>query len=252
MKNFKVKANMSRYIYLGILGISFCMNLNHVFAQKRTRTVYDCHIDIEKNKSSISSEEVSIKDYFDFMLETKQEYGENSEQYKFLMPDTAKFKLWYCFSFPSGNKEERANCKTLKLYRNPYKTFDQVSRLPMIAISYEQALACCKWQEAIINRFSKSYTYQYSLPTKADYEMSLKKAKITTKEPLSILPNNHHVRNRIHGLTDNVAEYIQDGIIVLGGENTTLKFVDVKDVGDIPIGFRYKSVVISKKANTKK
>jgi len=33
---------------------------------------------------------------------------------------------------------------------------------------------------------------------------------------------------------------------VLGGENTTLKFVDVKDVGDVPIGFRYKVVILKK------
>jgi len=52
--------------------------------------------------------------------------------------------------------------------------------------------------------------------------------------------------NRIYGLTDNVAEYTQDGMVVAGGENTVLKFIEAKD-SETPIGFRLKLTVVSKK-----
>jgi len=52
--------------------------------------------------------------------------------------------------------------------------------------------------------------------------------------------------NYISGLTDNVAEYTQEGMIVEGGENTVLKFVREED-SENPIGFRCKLTVTSKK-----
>ncbi|MDR1201018.1 MAG: hypothetical protein LBL58_05215 [Tannerellaceae bacterium] len=242
---------MKRYIWIGILNISFCFG--HIFAQKLSSAFY---IDIEKNKKSFFSKgEISLQDYYDILTALKKEYGEDSEQYKFLIPDTSKFMELYGFPFFYRNA---------KLY---HKIVDSIEELqgefPMVAISYEQARACCQWIETKLNQHDKSYIWQCSLPEKADYEMALKKAKITQTEylsPLQIKRSKHCrkekdgtfciVRRRygnfVFGLTDNVAEYLQDGTIVEGGENATLKFAEAKDVEN-PIGFRFKLTVISKK-----
>jgi hypothetical protein len=246
---------MERYIWIGILSISFCFNCSHIFAQKSPSSHY---ISIENDKKFfLEKEEVSIDDYDDILFFVRQKYGEDSEQYRFLIPDTAKFRALYGFSFFYEDISSRYTAKDT--IRKLHQT------LPMIAISYEQALAYCQWAEVLFNVRYKSYTWQCRLPEKADYEMALKKAKITQKESLSLLQVkcNEYCRktkdgsmgciikcryssNSISGLTDNVAEYTQDGIIVEGGENTELKFVEAKD-NENPIGFRCKVTAISKK-----
>ena len=161
-----------------------------------------------------------------------QEQGEDSEQYKFLIPDTVKFNAWYGFpfSFLIGS-----SIKTVKLQET----------LPMVAISYEQAMAYCQWIEtAIFNKHDSTRIWQCSLPTKADYEMVFKKAKITQRESLSSLQRRKC--NRALGLTDNVAEYTQDGMVVEGGESIELKFVKTEECEN-PIGFRCKVIIVSKK-----
>ena len=75
--------------------------------------------------------------------------------------------------------------------------------------------------------------------------MALKKAKITQRKALSLLQRKKG--NHIFGLTDNVAEYTQDRMIVEGGENTYLKFVEAKDYEN-PVGFRIKATIVSKKS----
>jgi len=48
---------------------------------------------VENNKKSFfSKEEMSVEDYYHILGFIKCEYGEDSEQYKFLLPDTAKFR----------------------------------------------------------------------------------------------------------------------------------------------------------------
>jgi hypothetical protein len=233
------------------LNISFCFG--HIFAQKLPTAFY---IDIEKNKKSfLSKGEISFQDYYDVLTSLKQEYGEDSEQYKFLIPDTAKFMELYGFPFFYMN--------TRLYHKTVDSIIEQQGEFPMVAISYEQAAACCQWMGIMVSQHDKSYTWQCSLPEKADYEMALKKAKITQTEylsPLQIKRNKHcrkikdgtfcivrrRYANFIFGLTDNVAEYMQDGMVVEGGENTMLKFVEAKDV-EKPIGFRCKFTVISKK-----
>jgi len=245
---------MARYIWIGILSISFCCG--HVFAQK---TPLRC-IKVKDGKQSffITKYEVPIQDYRLFVEIIRYNHGEDSEQYKSAIPDTAKFRELYGFSFflpashylhKKGDKIDEASEDLLI----KHWTF------PMVAISYEQAMAYCQWEENGANKRDKSYIWQYNLLTKADYEMLLNKARITQRKALSplhrkgslilgltnsdILPKKN---NQILGLTDNVAEYMQDGMVVEGGENTVLKFVEAKD-SENPIGFRVKATVVSKK-----
>jgi uncharacterized protein YfcZ (UPF0381/DUF406 family) len=244
---------MAQYIWIGILSINFCFG--YIFAQKLPSTFY---INIEGNKKSfISKTEMSVRGYYDVLMTLKQEYGEDSEQYGFLIPDTIKFRKLYGFPFFFMNTG--LHHQTIDSIR------EQQDKLPMIAISYEQAKACCQEIETMINQHDKSYIWQCSLLDKTDYEIALhsKKAKITQYEslsPLQVKSNQYCrktkdgilciVRNRygnaILGLTDNVAEYTQDGMIVEGGGNAALKFVEAKD-NENPTGFRCKIIVVAKK-----
>ena len=247
---------MERYIWIGLLSISFCFG--HIFAQKPPTSFY---IDIDGNKKSfLFKEEVSIDEYNDILRFLKQEYGEDSEQYKFMIPDTAKFMAWY--GFPFFYQVVGSSRETIEMIRKQHKT------LPMVAISYEQATAYCQWSEiminirdSVINKRNKSYTWQCSLPEKVDYEIALKKAKITQQEFLSTLQADcikcrkiingticEHKRrcNSIFGLTDNISEYTQGSMLVEGGKNIMLKFAEAKD-SENPIGFRCKVTLVSKK-----
>jgi len=247
----KTTLKLQRYIWIGILNISLCFS--NIFAQQPPTKHY---VGIEKNKKSfIFNEEMSIQDYCYVLEFLKQELGEDSELYKFLVPDTAKFKELYGFPFfydEAGSYAARDSIKKLQRI------------LPMVAISYEQAMACCQRMEYELNKHSKNkYIWQCSLPEKADYEVVFKKAEITQRESLSSLQGKYRITrykrkdatytiirpkrdNRILGLTDNVAEYTQDGMIVEGDKNAVLKFVETKD-SETPIGFRFKATVVSKK-----
>jgi hypothetical protein len=245
---------MKRYIWIGLLNISLYLSFGDVSAQKLT----SFYIDVQGNKKSFFfKEEVSINAYSDILLFLKQEYGEKSEQYMLMIPDTAKFRELYGFPFfyIEAGSHQRID-SIMELHRI----------LPMVAISYEQALAYCQWTEDILNKHSKNkYIWQCSLPEKADYEMLLtsKKAKITQKDFLSLLQLKCKESCRkikdgtmciikccyedaVFGLTDNIAEYTQNGMIVEGGENSVLKFVEAKDYEN-PIGFRIKANIVSKK-----
>ena len=218
---------MVRYIWIGILSLSFCFNFK-VFAQK------SCYgtIKIKNSKQSfISPQEVSVRDYYYFSIMVKQEYGENSEQYKSLIPDTAKFRAWYGFPFFFQTSSTR-------------KSIKQYARFPMIAISYKQAMFFCLWLENTYAKSNESYIEKYSLPTQIDYEIIFNQAKITKKKALS--PLQQKGCKCVLGLTDNVAEYTQDGMVVEGGENSELKFATVENYEN-PVGFRIKATVVSKK-----
>ena len=136
---------MARYIWIGILS-SFFLHYNYVSAQKPPRDF----IKIEK-QSFLCREEISVLDYQDILTFIKLEYGRDSEQYKFLIPDTVKFKELYGYSFFHTKGD------------SPGLMIESFSKLPMVAISYEQAMAYCYWLEVIHNKRKKKSIWQYSL-----------------------------------------------------------------------------------------
>jgi hypothetical protein len=242
---------MRHYIWIGLLNTGlFCLTFGQIAAQKPPASFF---ADLEGNKKSFFGKgETSVSDYRGMLAYIKQEHGGSSEQYIRLIPDTAKFRAWYGIPFvffDEGLSETR-------------EFIEQYSVLPMVAISYEQALAFCQWAETLVNENRKNkYIWQFSLPEKADYEMALTKAKITQQESLSPLQikerrNCHKIKDgtmcvtrhrydAIYGLTDNVAEYTQDGMTVEGGKNAVLKFAEAKD-SENPTGFRCKITLVAK------
>ena len=246
-----MKTKMVRYIWIGLLSIS--ISFTNIFAQKPPTRYYGS---IDKSKKVfLSKEEISIQDYHDILGILKKQYGEDSEQYRFLIPDTAKFREIYGFPFfyvKNGVRYTAIESNFIMFIREQQRIF------PMVAISYEQAKVCFQLLEDVFNGMPKGkYIWKVGLPEKADYETALnsKKAKITRNEALSPLQvkftkcgsiTRPHYGNSISGLTDNVAEYMQNGMIVEGGKNDVLKFAEVTD-SENPIGFRCKLTIVQKK-----
>jgi hypothetical protein len=245
------RLQMAQYIWIGLLNISLlCLTCGHIAAQKPSPSFY---ADLEGNKKAFFAKgEVNVLSYRGMLADIKKEYGEDSEQYRRLIPDTAKFRAWYGIPFVFSDK---GSSETMEF-------IEQYPVLPMVAISYEQALAFCQWAETSVNKHRNSkYVWRFSLPEKADYEMALTKAKITQQESLSPLQakerrNCHKIKDgtecvirsrydAIYGLTDNVAEYMQDGMTVEGGKNAVLKFSEAKD-SENPTGFRCKITLVAK------
>jgi hypothetical protein len=226
--------------YFSII-VLLCLGLNYSFAQKKgkpivykTTPVY-C-VSLENNESSILSVEENVHAYIRILEFVESKYGRESEQYKFLIPDTAKFRSFYGFPF---FQDENLPSKTLKSH------IKKLNSIPMVAILYEQAAAYCQWYEIYLSELNHQYEYQLSLPRKEDYEKALKIAKLTRQQPLSTLKSKNHIM----GLIDNVAEYTQDGMVIEGGsQNTALKLTETEKCNN-PIGFRYMSKMVLKTAS---
>lgn len=88
-------------------------------------------------------------------------YGVNSPEHTFTLPDTTVWR----------GKDFNNEPYVLHYYRHPaYKNY------PVVGISYEQALAFCKWRTARVKEFSyigykKEWDLEYRLPNKEEWEL---------------------------------------------------------------------------------
>lgn len=222
---------MKQFIWIGFLCLNISISLE-VSAQSKGKTIVSKDtqkyrlIDANKyGKTYLYNEEIRVSDYSFFLYMAGKEYGKDSDKYKVLIPDTALFLSEYHFCFAYMEK-----CPD---YINQLQ-----SMLPMIGISYSQAEAYCKWKESM-HKPNKKYTFVYSIPAEKDYESAVKYATITQRKALSSLQQTKSGRH-IYGLTDNVAEYLSGGdMIIDGGNNVTLQFKSILSATE-PIGFRLK------------
>ncbi len=155
-------------------------------------------------------------DWKEFMYFTKQDFGEDSPEYQATLPDTVIFRKYYkfnfiaVFSFSSKDYSQR-DCH---FHRNYYY-------FPMIGISYEQTLEYCKFRSRVhtINNHKRVDSVVFTLPTKEEIKLAEQFAEITYYPPLNPLSE----KKKVHGLYDNVEEYILN---------------DKKENYDGPVGFR--------------
>lgn len=220
---------MKRFIWIGILYLSF---VTCATAQQHSSTNISrdsqrwCRIGKSNDTVSyLCNQEIRVSDYSFFLYMMEKEYGKNSEKYRSLLPDTASFLSRYHFRFTYMEK-----CPD---YMNRLQ-----ESLPMTCITYEQANAYCQWKESVSKKHHK-YALHYSIPSKTDYESALKHAKITQFPPLSTL-NQFKCKRTIHGLTDNVPEYLLNGdSTVCCNKKGELSFEPTAS-NETGIGFRFK------------
>ena len=104
--------------------------------------------------------EVSNLSWLEFEYWTKAKYGPNSKEHIATLPDTLVWRNSESFNEPY----------VIYYYRHPaYKEF------PVVGISYDQALAFCKWRSDRVKEFyalahKKELFLNYTLPTKEEWE----------------------------------------------------------------------------------
>ena len=104
--------------------------------------------------------EVSNLSWLEFEYWTCTKYGKNSSEYKAVVPDTLVWRNKESFNEPYVHNYYRH-----KAYRN----------FPVVGITYEQAIAFCKWRTERVKEFysiayKKSLKIEYKLPSKEEWE----------------------------------------------------------------------------------
>ena len=140
------------YLSIAIIGLSFIKQKE--FIPPGTVQINDTLFADETEVSNVSWRE------FEFW--TAQVYGKNSKEYLAVLPDTM---VW---------REKLSNNEpyVIHYYRHAaYKDY------PVVGISYEQAMAFCKWRTARVKMFLsikkdfKNQDINYRLPTKTEWEL---------------------------------------------------------------------------------
>ena len=104
--------------------------------------------------------EVSNLSWLEFEYWTCTKYGKNSSEYKAVVPDTLVWRNKESFNEPYVHNYYRH-----KAYRN----------FPVVGITFEQAVAFCKWRTERVKEFysiayKKSLKIEYKLPSKEQWE----------------------------------------------------------------------------------
>ncbi len=104
--------------------------------------------------------EISNLSWLEFEYYTKIKFGINSPEYKSVLPDTLVWRNKESFNEPYVNYYYRH-----LVYRD----------YPVVGISYEQAIAFCKWRSERVKEYycianKKSLKIEYKLPTKEQWE----------------------------------------------------------------------------------
>jgi formylglycine-generating enzyme required for sulfatase activity len=105
--------------------------------------------------------EISNSSWQEFEYWTKAIYGANSKEHLATLPDTLVWREKLSYNEP---------------YVQYYYRHVAYREFPVIGVSYEQALAYCKWRTERVKTFltkKKNFTnhnFEYRLPTKAEWE----------------------------------------------------------------------------------
>ncbi|MBN8693552.1 MAG: SUMF1/EgtB/PvdO family nonheme iron enzyme [Bacteroidetes bacterium] len=109
----------------------------------------------------VDETEISNFSWVQYELWIARKYGVNSTEHKAVLPDTLVWREKYATNEPYVKY----------YYRHPaYRDY------PVVGISYEQALAFCKWRTERVKEFmiiSKKYqdiNFEYRLPSKSEWE----------------------------------------------------------------------------------
>ena len=180
-----------------------------------------------KHATFIDHTEVTAQYWLDFLFWTKLTYGEESPEYKAIMPDSL-ICVQVAIQIDSS-------------HYFPYYRLPIYRHLPIVGITYEQAIAYCAWRSDRVNeslellrvknkRNKKKYGYTvtYSLPTEADFAEAYKQQKIKTNQ--KELTNAVEYRCRYYKINGKICrpkksgiKYIADNAQEFTAEKTVLR-----------------------------
>lgn len=168
----------------------------------------------------IDANEVTVLYWKDYLNWLGKEYGEETSQYKTMLPDSAT-----CSQVYSANWEH-PSCQNF----------------PIVGISYEQAIAYCKWLTDRVNEMlklkNKKYTVSYTLPTKTDFEEAYKQQKVKTNyKNITGIDWRKEKKGILAGIGDNAQELTIEKMILTGEESDVLFFQPFMESNAF-IGFR--------------
>lgn len=105
--------------------------------------------------------EITNLAWLEYEIWIKTKYGSNSPEHKAVLPDTTVWR----------HKNATNEPYVLYYYRHPAYHY-----YPVVGVSYEQAVAYCKWRTQqvkrlmIISKKHKDIHFEYRLPSKAEWE----------------------------------------------------------------------------------
>lgn len=141
-------------IIITLVGIGFAFHKPKTFIPPGTKQINDTLFADETEITNFSWQE--------FEAWTKNKYGKNSQEHLAVLPDTFIWRDQMTYNEPY----------VAYYYRHPaYKNY------PIVGISYEQAIAYCKWRTDRVKSFLtikgdfKNQNFTYKLPSKAEWEL---------------------------------------------------------------------------------
>lgn len=176
-----------------------------------------------KTATYMDASEITVFAWAEYLYWVKENNGENSDEYKNALPDSA-------------------TCE--KLY-GPFRYFQhpKYKNYPIVGISYEQVQAYCQWRSDRVNEKNKKGRIIYSLPEVYDYQMAFTKQKRIKNMSTSIIPVNPK-KKKLTGIGWNVQELTADpNVIVAGKEGDNLIFDDYRGIS-YSLGFRCKALIV--------
>lgn len=146
---------MKKMIFATVALAALCLS----FAKEKTFTPPGT---IQINDTLFADEtEISNLSWQEFEFWTKAIYGANSKEHISVLPDTLVWREKLAYNEPYVQY----------YYRHPaYKDY------PVVGISYEQAIAYCKWRTERVKTFLTrkkdfiNHYFEYRLPSKAEWE----------------------------------------------------------------------------------
>lgn len=184
----------------------------------------------KKTQTYIDVSEVTVLDWVEYLYWIKNNKGENSDEYKAAMPDSATCEKLY---------------GAVRYFQHP-----KYRHYPIVGLTHEQALNYCLWRSDRVNELNKNkakkYTIIYLLPDSYDFQKAYKKQRKNKNIDKTIHPINPK-NKRIVNIGYNVQEYTSNSdVILIGTDGERLIFDDFMGISYM-LGFRCKAVVVKNK-----
>ncbi len=146
---------MKKYILL--LGCIICLSFS---IMKNKKIIPPGTIQITET-FFVDETEISNFSWLEYEFYTKNKYGANSEEHVKTLPDTLVWRVVNSYNEP---------------YVRYYYRHHAYKNYPVVGISYDQALAFCKWRTQRVKEYyyiknKKELNIEYRLPKKEEWEM---------------------------------------------------------------------------------